>query len=657
MHRHHTAEHTLSETMKSARSRLLITLAGLALSVSVSVSALAQGVQGGTDINANSANNGPVRLRQPNQAADPLNGWQRSADEQAGNNGYASNTAAIAVQPQQPVKPYKPGEFEAYVQSLVVQQGSSAGDVQRFGADLMTGRSTALGAPDHNPLVPPDYAVQYGDELLISIWGSVDADLRLTVDRSGRITIPRVGPVMVSGVRYADLADTITKRVALVFKNFQLSVSLGQLRGQRVYVTGFVNHAGAQVVSSLSTLVQAVIRAGGPSAAGSFRNMQLRRGNTVVATFDLYDLLLKGDRSADRILQADDVIHIGPVGAQVGIVGSVNRPAVFELKLGETVEDLLRMAGGFAPVADTGRVTIERVDERASLRVTQIDLPAGQGATLHSGDVVRALNAVGIAQPAQRQNKRVRIEGEVLKPGEYIMPASSTLTEALERAGGLAPGAFLYGAEFYRESVRNTQLVNYERALRDLETEFARNSTNKRVASAEEATALAASTQASSMLIDRLRVAKPTGRVVLQLPTEGGALPPLALEHGDKLYVPARPTAVGVFGSVFNAGSYLYSTNRIIADYLRLAGGPTRGADEGSIFVVRANGSVVSAQSTSSGWFGRNSALNALTAEPGDTIFVPEELSKTTFVQGAKDWTQIFYQLGLGIAGLKSALK
>ena len=585
------------------------------------------------------APSGPVRLRQPNLPTQP--GTERLA----------------SPMPQDtPPAVYRPGEFELYVQSMAGTPGQLPVEVRRFGSELLTGSAASLTAPDYSPIVPPDYLLQAGDELVVTLWGSVDADLRLQVDRSGRINLPRVGPIMVSGVRYADLSDVISRRVATVFKNFQLSVSLGQLRGLRVYVTGFVQNPGVQVVSSLSTLAQTVMRAGGPSAAGSFRTVQLRRGRELVSTFDLYDLLLKGDRTADRLVQADDVIHVGPVGAQVGLIGSVNRPAVFELKPGETVDDVLRMGGGFAAVADTSRLAIERLDERATVRVTQIDFPSAGKVVLRSGDVMRAFNAVSAALPVQRQNKRVRVEGEVARPGEYVLPAESSLSDALRQAGGLTPAAFMFGTEFTRESVRITQQINYDRALRDLEIETTRATSTQRIGSTDDAMVQAASAQASSRLVERLRSVKPSGRVVLQLPTEGGQLPELALEDGDRLYVPPRPTAVGVFGSVFNTGSFLYSAGRGIVDYLQLAGGPTRGADDGSIFVVRANGSVVSSLESSS-WFNKRGNLNSLQAVPGDTIFVPEEMNKTTFLQTAKDWTQILYQLGIGAAGIKSAIR
>ena len=136
--------------------------------------------------------------------------------------------------------------------------------------------------------------------------------------------------------------------------------------------------------------------------------------------------------------------------------------------------------------------------------------------------------------------------------------------------------------------------------------------------------------------------------------TLGGVeLPPLAVEDGDQLYIPARPTTVGVFGSVFNGGSYLFGEGRSVGEYLRMAGGMTKGADVDSVFVVRANGTVTSARQRENSWFSSRSDINSLASEPGDTVFVPEELNKTTFVQSAKDWTQILYQLGIGLAAFQ----
>jgi protein involved in polysaccharide export with SLBB domain len=606
---------------------------------------------------------GPIRLRQPaspsaaeaerarsaererSEARDELRRREREREH----DGRRVETP-LGGQPRligdDPVG-YRPGEFELFVRRLVAPL-----QIRRYGAELMAEPDEA-GAADYSPLVPPDYLISAGDELIITLWGSVDADLRLQVDRSGRIAIPRVGPVMVAGVRYGDLPAVISRRVGQVFRNFELSVSLAQLRGVRVYVTGYVARPGAYTVNSLATVSNALLKAGGPSSAGSFRQIQLRRANQVATTLDLYDLLLKGERAGDVALQAGDVIHVGAIGTQVAMVGSVNKPAIFELKAGETAADVLRMAGGFTAVADRSRLAVERLDERSSTRIAEIVLPTGAAAPLGSGDVLRAFSAVDSALPVQRQNKRVRVEGEVQRPGEYVLPPQSSVADAVAAAGGLTASAYVFGTEFNRESVRITQQENYERALRDLETEMTRAATTTRASTADEAAAQQARSSNVTRLVERLRAIRPNGRIVLQLPPESRDLPNLALEDGDRIYVPPRSTTVGVFGSVFNGGSYLYNDGRSVEDYLRLAGGPTRGADSGSTFVIRANGTVVSGRQVNSGWFGGDS-LQGVAAQPGDTIFVPEEVNKTTLVQNLKDWTQILSQFGLGIAAIKT---
>lgn len=581
------------------------------------------------------ATGGPMRLR---PAAAP----QRS---EGGANVPDQRVPATAEQPAPP----PPSEFERFVAGL------AGGEVRRLGAGLVTSAQEP-DAPEAHVTPPADYVVAPGDEVLLLLWGSVDADLRLIVDRTGRISIPRVGAVQVGGVRNADLQGVIERRVSTVFKGFQLSVSLGQLRGMRVFVTGFVSRPGSYTVPALSTAVTALMRAGGPSGAGSFRRIEVKREGQVVAQLDLYDLLLKGDRSADRLLQAGDVVHVGPVATQIAVIGSVNQAVIAELLPTERVEDALVMAGGFSAVADRGRLTVERLQERATLRVAELQLPRDAKLALSHGDVVRALSVGDTAVSTTGQNKRVRIEGEVLRPGDYVLPSNSTLRDAIRVAGGLSPAAFVFGAEFTRESVRTSQRENYERALRDLETDLARNVGATRTSTADAAARAESQAAANARLIQRMRALQPTGRVVLQLSPESAELPDLVLESGDRLYIPARSTTVGVFGSVFNSGSYLYSNGRTLDDYLRLAGGPTKGADEASVFVVRANGQVLSRRQ-SGGWFSRDRTFASTLAEPGDTLFVPEEMDRTTFVQAAVDWTTILYQFGLGIAGIMAATR
>jgi protein involved in polysaccharide export with SLBB domain len=643
---------TMNAPQPRARAILIALLGGLTLTF-----AQAAEINNGNDA---SGAGGPVRLTTS----------QTQNDSDSGNGNTSRNRLGSATSVRG-TRPYKPGEFELYVNRLMGWEPATAtaskepGEkellVRRLGAELMSdssgglnGEDLSMSGTDNSRQIPPDYQIGVGDELQVSIWGSVDADLRLTVDRGGRIIIPRVGPILVAGTRYADLSGVISSRVGQVFRNFQVSASLGRLRGIRVYVTGFTPRPGAYTVSSLSTVVSALMKAGGPSAAGSFRQIELRRANKTLSQFDMYDLLLKGNKSADIALQAEDVVHIGPVGPQVAILGSVNKPVIAELRPNETIADVLAMAGGFSPVADRSRVTLERLSERNNGRAVELSLPAESGQRLSNGDVLRILSSVDTTLPQYKQFKRVRVEGEVARPGDYLLPPMSTLSDAIKAAGGLTPQAFVFGTEFSRESVRKSQQENYERALRDMETELTRSTSSQRTSTADEAAGAAARTSGASRLIERLRNVKPSGRIVLQLDTAAATLPELAVEDGDKLLIPARPTTVGVFGSVYNGGSYLLKDGTSVDDIVRQAGGPTKGADKDSTFVVRANGSVVSAQQTHSGWFNSSSALSNVQALPGDTVFVPEDMNKGQFMQGAKDWTQLLYQFGIGIAALTS---
>ena len=557
-----------------------------------------------------------------------------------------------------PAEPYKPGEFEQYVQQLVEMQGSQQPsgklpEVRRFGANLVTDDAVASATQDPLPSVPGDYIIRPGDEIALTIWGTVDADLRLTVDRAGRISVPRVGTINVAGLRNADLADAISRRTAQTFKNFQLTATLGQVRAIRVFVSGYVQRPGTVTVNGLSSVLHALMRAGGPSAAGSFRDIHLRRAGHEVAVFDLYDLLLKGDRNTDQLVQPDDIIFVGPVGTQVAMLGSVNQQAIYELKPGQTLDDVLEMAGGFSAVADRTRVAVERLADRTNGHVAQFALPAQGGTVLGTGDVVRAFSTVTATLSLGSQNERIHVDGEVVHPGDYILPPGSRVADAVRAAGGMTAAAYPFGAELTRESVRQTQQANYDRALRDLETDMSRTQASQRATSAEELNAQSASATANNRLLERLRQVKPTGRVVLQMSPDAASLPDLPLENGDSLSIPPRSSSVGVFGSVFNTGSFVFEAGHTTTQYLALAGGPTRGADKNSIFMIRANGSVVSAQQGASFWRSGN-ALADTVVEPGDTLFVPEQLNKSTFVQDAKDWTQILYQFGLGLAGIKT---
>ena len=308
----------------------------------------------------------------------------------------------VQPKPLKPTEPAKPSEFELYVSSVIGEP------LQRFGSDLVKDGEQTY-SPSSTAAVPNDYIIAAGDELYVRVWGSVDADLRLVVDRQGQVVIPKVGAVQVAGVPYGGLSRTIQAAIGKTYSGANVAASIGQMRGIRVYVTGYAQTPGAYTVNNLSSLVNVVMAAGGPSTAGSYRNIQLKRAGKVISTFDLYDLLLKGDKSADRPVTAEDVIHVGPAGMQVAITGAVNKPAIYEVKPGESFQDLLAYAGGFVSGANAGSINYLGLNTRQE-GFKSVANANFNNQKLIDGDIYLAASEVALRQPVDKQMRMVRCE-------------------------------------------------------------------------------------------------------------------------------------------------------------------------------------------------------------------------------------------------------
>ncbi len=269
------------------------------------------------------------------------------------------------------------------------------------------------------------------------------------------------------------------------------------------------------------------------------------------------------------------------------------------------------------------------------------------------GDVVTVFSKTDVAAPAERRPVIVSLEGEFNFAGVYQAKPKETLRQLISRVGGFTPKAYLFGTDFTRESTRKEQEERLKAALDQLEQDMQRASVTRArsVTSPEEAASLKQEADAQRSLISRLRTLRPSGRVVLQLSERPALtdLPEIELEDGDRVMVPQQPSQVSVFGTVFNESSFIYQPNHTVSDYLDLAGGPRKQADRSSIYLLRANGSVVSARQA--GLFSRS--ISGQRPMPGDAIIVPEDFERTTWMKDLRDWSQILYQFGLGAAALK----
>jgi protein involved in polysaccharide export with SLBB domain len=252
------------------------------------------------------------------------------------------------------------------------------------------------------------------------------------VDRSGQIYIPQVGQVSVAGVHYGNLEQYLKDAVSKTFKNFNLTANIGRLHSIQVVVVGNARYPGTYTISSLSTLVNAIFVSGGPAPQGSLRHIQVRREGATITDFDFYDLLIKGDKSKDVRLQPGDVLYIPHVGPLAAISGSVNTPAIYEMKDNSTLNDLIEVAGDLSTVADTSKVTIDRFVEHQARKTLEFPYDEQSRALpLKDGDIVRVFSIV------PRFEDTVTLRGNVSNPGRYAWKPGMRVRDLIPDAQAL----------------------------------------------------------------------------------------------------------------------------------------------------------------------------------------------------------------------------
>jgi protein involved in polysaccharide export with SLBB domain len=286
-------------------------------------------------------------------------------------------------------------------------------------------------APSERMPVPADYILGPGDELFVRIWGSIDIDLRATVDRNGLINLPRVGSFTMAGVKVSDAEQVLHTQIGRVFRNFNLNVTLGQLRSMQVFVVGQARKPGSYTVSSLSTLINAVFASGGPNTNGSLRRIQLKRNDQVVSELDLYDFILNGDKAQDARLQNGDTVVFMPKGPQIALLGALDNPAIFELKGStESAATVLHYAGLSRISVNRPTALLERVDplnvkSPRSVNTLKLDDQSAEAALLRDGDM---LTLFGLA-PAF--GNAVTLRGTVAAPLRYPYTAGMRISQLI----------------------------------------------------------------------------------------------------------------------------------------------------------------------------------------------------------------------------------
>jgi protein involved in polysaccharide export with SLBB domain len=722
-------------------------------------------------------------------------------------------------------------------------------DLRQFGYNFF--RPAAVGfAPLSDVPVSADYPLGPGDRIVLTLWGSVEGTHELEINRSGEISLPRVGVVKVTGVTFGKLQGFIKASLAKAFKDFDLNVTMGKLRVIKVFVVGEVRAPGDYNMNPLSTLINALSAAGGPLKSGTLRNVQVKRGGEVVETVDLYDFFLKGDKSKDIRLQPGDTIFVPVIGRVATVAGNVKRPAIYELKEEKNLDDLVSLAGGFLSTGYLQRVQISRVEAHEKNLVADFNVdPKAAGKSLQQVleaikiqdmDIVKVfpidmtlrghVRLTGYAlrpgdyalQPGMRLSKlllqdnllpeyyneaakitrlyppdyhqetlfvnlakalagdpahdlelrefdtvklfsrwemeempKVRVNGEVQRPGEYRLsnnmsvrdllmeagnlkitaylknaeinrtvrngeeassfPITISLEEAIkgnpkdnlallpldeltvrkipnwaeeteryvslqgeirfpgvypvykgekisaviERAGGFTAKAYLRGAKFTRRSVQEDQQKRMDEVIARTEQDILKKQGElaSLASSKEELEATRAALEGLKKGLDKLKGVKAEGRMVIRFSPMAefrNSMYDLELMGGDTLHIPRTPNSINVMGQVYNPTTLVHIDGKAASYYLNKAGGPTKDADEDEMYIVSADGSVVSRQQTSFGlrwdddadsW--RFGSFLSIDIDPGDTLVVPQKLERIAWMREIKDITTIISQIAL----------
>lgn len=385
--------------------------------------------------------NAPAEAVQPYMPLSSVNfqfGGARTIDSEA---------VARAVTPSQP----PPAAAQAPVASVPQMRylGPFGTPLRQYGYAVFSSYVSTFAPVDDVP-VGPDYTVGPGDTLTISIWGPLENTVLRTVDRNGQIILPRVGDLRVWGLTFAQADRLIREQLGRYFRGFQTSVTMGRLRTLRVQIIGEVCQPGSYTLNSLSTMTQALYAAGGPTKMGSLRHVRLLRNSHVVGEIDLYDFLLRGDRTRDFRLEAGDTIFVPTVGDVAAIAGEVKRPAIYEIRNDVRLADLVESAGGVTPTSYLKRIQIVRAQPSAERVTLDVDLSnyyvkgdMDSNPPVHSGDLVIIHRNEG------RIYNTIKVDGAVKYPGIYELKPMMRLSQ-LVPADRLLPESFAERVEIAR---------------------------------------------------------------------------------------------------------------------------------------------------------------------------------------------------------------
>ena len=488
--------------------------------------------------------------------------------------------------------------------------------LKRFGDDIFKTVQTTF-MPINEPNVDPSYIVDVGDGIRLQVIGSLNIDKKIRVSRDGSINIPEIGKVFIAGLELNEVNEMIKKIISDSFIGNSAFITLDEIRNIKVYILGNVPSPGLYTLNGNSNLMHALSVAGGISENGSYRDIELKRNGKLIGSSDLYSILIYGDTSSNYPLRSGDVILVKPTKKSVSISGAVSRPAIYELKVDEIIDDLLSFAGEITGDFVDQFIVLSKSKQNIS---KNIYLDKLSGLELDHNDSI----LVPFFKPEVSSIKTAMVSGAVNFPGEYNISDSETLVTLINKAGGYKKDAYPFAGALIRQDALEKG--------RDFENREYGNLIKFLIAGSAGAESKAGMMTADSTteLLEEIRNYRSSnaGRYSIEFDLDRIDRDPSSdskIKDGDSLYIPEFTNEVYLFGELNDPGTRRYTPGANVKDYINMAGGLAQNAYQDGIIVINPDGTTTLVEYSRFLNLTGNSKIDIY---PHSVIFVPREIAK-----------------------------
>ena len=501
-------------------------------------------------------------------------------------------------------------------------------DSKRFGDKIFDMMQSSF-MPINEPNFDSSYVIDFGDVIEIQFIGQKNLIEKFSVKRDGSINIPQIGQIFISGLSLDKITEIIKSKVDEAYIGVEAFVSLINIRDIQVLITGSAYNPGIYTLNGNSNILHALSMAGGVDEFGSYRYVDLLRGDKIINTIDLYDIFIQGKAYFGGRLRSGDSIVVRPALKMVTISGAVKRPGLYELREGEEFSDLLYYSNNFTDDANKSDIKIFRLDKDSAKIIESNDIklfstPPISGDRLHIGSYYR---------------KTVTIGGAIKSPGTYIISQNESLSDLIKKAGGYLKNAYPFGGILNNKEAKRLNEVSIEKLY---------SSYIQKLITSDQALY---SSESLPFVLEELKKSNPSGRVIAEFDLDVLINNPdmdTSLDDGDQIIIPFQTEQVFIFGEINNTGAVRYKPGQSIKQYIKNLGGLMKTADQNNIYVVYPNGEVKLFNDTNLSFINNEDLL----VYPGSVIYIPRKVQSRSASAVAAIWAPIISAMATSITAL-----